>query len=276
MKCPFCAEEIKAEAVVCKHCSRDLVKKPKKEKLGKASLRKSLAEQAQGCKKEVRKIGPGAGVEKTKKCPFCAEEILAEAIFCKHCHQMLSETESRKDEKQAKRPKLVWAITIFYVISVPFTLLSVLSVSTGQVPLSPAMQAYFDSLSVFDYSLTTLVAALNVAGAISLFRLRTSAVWLLTVALGLNGFLSLSHALTTNWIEAMAEASGLGGIFLGWLIALGIVFYTWRLKQKGVLTDREWLSPVKNCPRCGREFQGYGIECGLTDCLPPPTPPQDK
>ena len=146
-KCPFCAEEIKAEAVVCKHCSRDLVKKPKEERLGKASLRKSLAEQAQGFKKEVRKIGPGAGVEKTKKCPFCAEEILAEAIFCKHCQQMLSGTRSRKDRKQAKRPKWresfwpsvdtaegaalaakqgFWAVLICTVVTAAFALLSIM------------------------------------------------------------------------------------------------------------------------------------------------------
>ncbi len=155
---------------------------------------------------------------------------------------MLSLTSNSRQEQwsfkksKVKRPKLVWAITIFFAISVPFMLLSVFLALTGRVPLGPAMQAYYESLSAFDYGLSILMGVLNVVGAISLFRLRKSAVWLFAVALGLNGLLALSYTLSTNWIEAMAETGVLGDVFVGWAIGLGIVFYAWRLKHKGVLT----------------------------------------
>lgn len=139
-------------------------------------------------------------------------------------------------EEQAKRPKLVWAITGIYVLSVGGTLLSFFLIPTGLISFDPAMQTYFDSLSTFDYVQSLLAGAINLAGAISLFRLCKSAVWLFAVALGLNGFLTLSHMLTTNWMEAMAETGGMGSLFLGWLIGLGIVVFALRLRQKGVLT----------------------------------------
>src|SRR3972149_4629275 len=53
-KCPFCAEEVKAEAVVCKHCGKDLPK---------------------------MQAEPEA--ENLPKCPSCSSPVGREAFYCR-------------------------------------------------------------------------------------------------------------------------------------------------------------------------------------------------
>ena len=53
-KCPFCAEEVKAEAVICKHCGKDLPK---------------------------MQAEPEA--ENLPKCPSCSSPVGREAFYCR-------------------------------------------------------------------------------------------------------------------------------------------------------------------------------------------------
>ncbi len=75
-KCPFCAEFIDRNAVVCKFCGRSLPEE---------TLKKI-------CEEDRSKID-------IKKCPKCGEEIKdLQAIFCAHCGEKLVLKEFPKGE----------------------------------------------------------------------------------------------------------------------------------------------------------------------------------
>ncbi len=133
-----------------------------------------------------------------------------------------------------KRPIWVWVISIFYLLSAGYTLLSFYLIHTGAIPLKPVQQAYFDNLSTLDYTITILIGAANFLGAIALFLLRKQAFYLFLSALCAGMLLTILHSIGKGWIAAVG-GPGLIGMLLGWGIAVAVIAYSRRLINRGLL-----------------------------------------
>lgn len=48
-----------------------------------------------------------------KKCPFCAEEIQVEAVYCRHCHNWLEKSQQVSTEKQQNSALWIWGWLLF-------------------------------------------------------------------------------------------------------------------------------------------------------------------
>ena len=135
---------------------------------------------------------------------------------------------------RSKRPKLVWVVFLFYLLSTGFTALSYLLILSGVIPITPEQATYFGTLSAFDWVITLLTGLLNAAGAIAIFRLRKIAFHLFSAAFAIVILQTLVHTITTNFVAALG-GSGAAGALVGYGILLAVCVYAWKLKERGVL-----------------------------------------
>jgi hypothetical protein len=136
----------------------------------------------------------------------------------------------------AQRPKLVWVIAIFYVLSAGWVVLSFILIYTGFVQLNAAQRMYFNNLGIFDWVSTVGEAMLTLTGTALLFILRKSAIWLFVAALTLAVLLTARTIFLSRspFLEALGR-SGSFGMLMGWGIYLVVIWYASKLRQAGTL-----------------------------------------
>jgi hypothetical protein len=135
---------------------------------------------------------------------------------------------------RTKRPLGVWIASVYFALSIGGTMISLIDLVAGDMSLTAAQQAYFDSLGPTDYAGAATTLLLSSWGAIELFRLRARAVTIFLVVLALNAGASLYHLLATNWSDALGT-TGLSGVAAGLSLLAIILVYAWTLQRRGVL-----------------------------------------
>lgn len=135
-----------------------------------------------------------------------------------------------------KRPIAIWVILIWYLFISLSTPLSLLAIYAGLLPISPNKIAYLNSLSWVDHVFSTVIVALNVSGAITLFMLKKISAYLLSAALAISIITTLPQAFLNASLGKILGAGSLIGFFVGYAICLVVCVYAFRLKNRGFLS----------------------------------------
>ncbi len=139
-----------------------------------------------------------------------------------------------------KRPKLVWAILIFYVLGALFMLTGFAAIRQGKIPLAPDHAALLAEFGTFDFAWSIIMGALGLYAAICLFQLRAVAARLFLILVAIQFITLVWYGLTTNWLTyLLASPSQLFGYLSGLAFSVGFWYYADRLKRKGVLRPSE-------------------------------------
>ena len=117
-KCPFCGQNIKADAVKCRYCHQ-MLSPDGQQNFGEKKCSfcgQNIKADAIKCRYCHQMLPPGEQLNfGEKKCPFCGQNIKADAVKCRYCRQMLPFTPTApvsKIDPKRQKIKLICAIAL--------------------------------------------------------------------------------------------------------------------------------------------------------------------
>ncbi|MCU7960396.1 MAG: hypothetical protein KZQ58_10440 [gamma proteobacterium symbiont of Bathyaustriella thionipta] len=140
------------------------------------------------------------------------------------------------DDGKRGRPILVWLIFIFACLGL-FGILGHFAMVTGFMPLPDGIAEYYASLGILDHILIVFGTLFGFWAALTLFRLKKSALWWYLAAIPASLLNTLYTYNKESW-QALMQATGrdaLSSLAPGYIYLLLCVGYTYYLYKKGRL-----------------------------------------
>jgi hypothetical protein len=134
-----------------------------------------------------------------------------------------------------QRPRGVWAILIYYALSLAWTLLSFWLIYSEKIAVPDATAEYLRNPGTLTRALTIVGIMLNGAFLVALFQMRRIARTIFTTILILTVFSFLWNILFTNYLSVLTVSSLVGLVVAGLIFVL-IYRYLFRLERDGKLT----------------------------------------
>lgn len=132
-----------------------------------------------------------------------------------------------------KRPKGVWLVSIYFMVSVLVSVVIFYLAVGGALTLPPELQAQVNGVTVSDHVTLWLSLILSTGGSVSLFRMKKASFKWYATLLGANMLGFLWPLLDGRGSSVM---KGAGGNIFGMCIIGAVLVYIRRLEKRNLLS----------------------------------------
>lgn len=133
-----------------------------------------------------------------------------------------------------RRPFLVWFISGSFILAFIVGNIATVLELTGVIPIDAATQQYNAALGYIGWFASLVSSAIALTAAIQLLMMRRTAVWFFIAALAIDT-LEWDRQVFTQGYENIVAGIPISVVLVGWTIRIAIIFYCYRLNQKGLL-----------------------------------------